>query len=172
MLPLYLAGAAVLGVGAYLFTHKKKIPPSVAQAAIQSSPPAAPAPAARPSPSTVITPDSPEVLAAAAAAANLFEFPDNEGNVFRDTAPNQFPGTGIQAATQFNPSPGSAADFFSAAQQASQAVTQTQNAPEQSALADAAQTASEIISSGTGGLAAPVETAFDLLNQFTNTGDD
>ena len=161
MLPLYLAGAAALGAGAFLLTRKSKIPPAVAQAAIQSPPPApAPAPAARTSPSAVITPNSPEVQAAVAAANGVspeqaaFDAAKAQAAAASQQAfQQQFPGTGInpgiQSATQFNPAPGPGA-----------------GSPE---VAAAAQAASDALQSG-GVFASPAQqaqSAVDLLNQLT-----
>jgi hypothetical protein len=164
MLPLYLAGAAVLGVGAYLFTHQKKIPPAVAQAAVASPPPA---PVAKPSASTVVTPNGPEAQAAAAALQDIGPSPEQsafEAAKAQATAAaqqafqNQFPGTGInpgiQSATQFNPNPGALP-------------------PDAAAVASAAQSASDALLSG-GAFASPaaqVQSAVDLLNQFTNPSE-
>lgn len=165
MLPLYLAGAAVLGVGAYLFTHKKKIPPAVAQAAVASPGPAPAAPAPAPAP---FTPSSTVADAAQQAAILVSQQSSPEQAAF-DAAKaqaaaasqqaflNQFPGTGInpntgnQSATQFNPNPGA-------------------SIPSTVEVAAAAQAASDALTSG-GVFASPadqVQSAVDLLNQFTD----
>lgn len=158
MLPLYLAGAAVLGAGAFLLTRKPKIPPAVAQAAIQSPPPA-PAPAQSPAASTVITPNSPEAQAAAQAAQVAADMVVAQAMAEQAglAAAAQFPGTGInpgiQSATQFNPTPGPSAA-----------------SPE---VAAAALAASDALTSG-GVFASPaqqVQSAVDLLNQFTNPSE-
>ena len=156
MLPLYLAGAAALGAGAFLLTRKPKIPPAVAQTAIQS-----PAPSA-PSASTVVTPASPEaqaaseaVIAAAQQAGDLVEAQIAAQEAGRIAA-TQFPGTGVaQSATQFNPNPGP---------------TLNASSPEVEA---AAQAASDALAMG-GVFASPaaqLQSAVDILNQFTTPSE-
>jgi hypothetical protein len=170
MYPLYLAGAAVLGAGAYLFTRKKPIPPAVAAAAVQAPPPPAPAQQGP------LTPNSPQAQAAAAAAQGLIipASPEVQAAVALQ-----------QAATQFNPSPTSSPEFQAAValQQAATQFNQSaglafpgtginpsilQTGPDQGAIQAAAQAASQTLSTFN---PTPVEQAqnlFDALNTFTD----